>query len=128
MPHQTEPNANNALGQLLRKMMRGSQILAENTQTFPDYPGRHADVLVMAPGRSPVAIEAEYLPAPAAEDDAAGRLGLKVAHEPRTVEATIALRYPAEVEQAYDLEEAIRDCRLSYCVLYEDSTRFPESG
>ena len=52
MPHQTEPSANNTLGQLLRKMMRGSQILSENTQTFPDYPGRHADVLVMAPGRS----------------------------------------------------------------------------
>ena len=128
MPHQTEPNANNALGQLLRKMMRGSQILSENTQTFPDYPGRHADVLVVAPGRSPVAIEAEYLPAPEAEDDAAGRLGLRVAHEPRPVEAAIALRYPAEIEQAYDLEEAIGDCQLSYCVLYEDGTRFPESG
>ena len=128
MPHQTEPNANNALGQLLRKMMRGSQILSENTQTFPDYPGRHADVLVTAPGRSPVAIEAEYLPAPEAEDDAASRLGLRVAHEPRTVEAAIALRYPGELEQAYDLEKAIGDCRLSYCVLYEGGTRFPESG
>ena len=128
MPHQTEPNANNALGHLLRKMMRGSQILSENTQTFPDYPGRHADVLVMAPGRSPVAIEAEYLPAPEAEDDAASRLGLRVAHEPRTVEAAIALRYPTEIEQAYDLDKAIGDCRLSYCVLYEDGTRFPEAG
>ena len=128
MPHQTEPNANNALGHLLRKMMRGSQILSENTQTFPDYPGRHADVLVTAPGRSPVAIEAEYLPAPEAEDDAAGRLGLRVAHEPRTIEAAIALRYPADLEQAYDLEKAIGESQLTYAVLYEDGTRFPESG
>ena len=39
-----------------------SRVLSENTQTFPDYPGRHADVLVTAAGRSPVAVEAEYEP------------------------------------------------------------------
>ena len=128
MPHQTEPSVNNALGNLLRRMMRGSEIYSETTQTFPDYPGRHADVLVTSPGRSPVAIEAEYLPAPEAEDDAKNRLGLRVTHEPRTIEASIAVRYPAEVDQAYDLDKAVGDCRLSYCVLYEDSTRFPESG
>ncbi len=128
MPHQTEPSANNALGNLLRRMMRGSGIYSETTQTFPDYPGRHADVLVTAPGRSPVAIEAEYLPAPEAEEDASRRLGLRVAGEPRTIEAAVAVRYPAEVEAAYDLEQALASCRLSYCVLYEDGNRFPESG
>ena len=55
MPRQPEPSANNALGNLLRKMMRGSGIYSETTQTSPDYSGRHADVLVTAPGRSPVA-------------------------------------------------------------------------
>ncbi len=128
MPHQTEPSANNALGNLLRKMMRGSGIYSETTQTFPDYPGRHADVLLTAPGRSPVAIEAEYLPAPEAEDDARARLGLRVGGEPRTIEAAVAVRYPAEVEGAYDLEKTLAECRLSYCVLYEDGSRFPESG
>ena len=128
MPHQMEPSANNALGKLLRGMMRGSDILSENTQTFPDHPGRHADVLVTMPGRSPVAVEAEFLPAPEAEKDALARLGLKVANEPRTIEAAIALRYPEEVQEAYDLEEAIAGSRLSYCVLYEDGTRFPQSG
>ena len=128
MPQQTEPSANNALGNLLRQMMRGSQILSENTQTFPDHPGRHADVLIMAPGRSPVPIEAEFLPAPEAEQDAAARLGLKVAGEPRTIESAVAVRYPAAVQDCYDLEETIKQSTLTYAVLYADGTRFPESG
>ena len=128
MPQQTEPSANNALGNILRQMMRGSQILSENTQTFPDYPGRHADVLVTAPGRSPVPIEAEFLPAPEAEKDASARLGLRVANEPRTIEAAIAVRYPGAVQDCYNLEETIGESLLTYAVLYEDGTRFPESG
>ena len=64
MPQHTEPNANNALGDLLRAMMPDSKVFSENTQTFPAHPGRHADVLVTTPGRSPVVVEAEYEPAP----------------------------------------------------------------
>ena len=69
MPSQTEPNANNALGDLLRAMMPGSLVRSENTQTFPAHPGRHADVLVTTPGRSPVVVEAEFEPAPEAEQN-----------------------------------------------------------
>ncbi len=128
MPNQTEPNANNALGDLLRGMMPGSWVLSENTQTFPAHPGQHADVLITAPGRSPVVVEAEYEPAPEAEQDAADRLGLAVAGESRSIEAAITLRYPVSVRDAYDLAQAVADARLSYCVLYEDGSRFPESG
>ena len=128
MPHQTEPSANNVLGNLLRQMMRGSKVLSENTQTFPDHPGRHADVLVMGPGRSPVPVEAEFLPAPEAEQDAAARLGLKVAGEPRTIESAVAVRYPSAVQDCYDLEETIKQSTLTYAVLYADGTRFPDSG
>ena len=53
MPRQTEPNANNALGDLLRSMMLGCEVRSENTQTFRDHPGRHADVLIAAPGTAP---------------------------------------------------------------------------
>ena len=63
MPRQAEPNANNALGDMLRGMMPGCEVRSENTQTFIDPPGRHADVLIVAPGRSPVVVEAEYEPA-----------------------------------------------------------------
>ena len=130
MPNQTEPNANNALGDLLRAMMPGSLVRSENTQTFPTYPGRHADVLITTPGRSPVVVEAEYEPAPEAEQDAADRLGLQVVGESRAVEAAIALRYPSSVRDSYNVKDAVADARLSYCVLYDDpdNSRFPESG
>ena len=127
-PKQMEPNVNNALGNLLKGMMPTCTVLSENTQTFPDHPGRHADVLVTATGRSPVTVEAEFEPAPEAEKDARERLGLKVEGEPRTIEASVAVRYPASLETAYDLSSALSDATLSYCVLHEEENRFPESG
>ena len=128
MPHQTEPNANNALGDLLRSMLPGCQVRSENTQTFPNHLGRHADVKITAPGRSPVVVEAEYEPAPEAEKDAFDRLGLAVDGEPRTIEAAIALRYPQALEEAYDVHEGVAVARLAYFVRHEDGSRFPESG
>ena len=128
MPNQIEPNANNALGNLLREMFSNSKVFSENTQTFPEHPGRHADVLVTAVGRSPVAVEAEYEPGAEVERDAAQRLGLRVESEPRSIEAAIALKYPQAVEEAYDVSQAVAEARLSYCVLHEDGSRFPESG
>ena len=127
-PKQIEPSVNNALGDLLRGMMPTCNVRSENTQTFPNYPGRHADVLITATGRSPVVVEAEFEPAPEAEKDARERLGLKVAGEPRSIEAAVALRYPAALETAYVVSSALADANLDYCVLYEDGTRFPESG
>ena len=128
MPQQTEPSANNALGDLLREMLHGCEVRSESTQTLTGHAGRHPDILITAPGRSPVVVEAEYEPAPEAEKDALARLGLGVTGEPRTIEAAIALRYPHTVEGAYDLAHAVAEARLSYCVLYEDKSRFPESG
>ena len=132
MPRQTEPNANNALGDLLRGMMQQCEVRAENTQTFTDHPGRHADVLITSPGRSPVVVEAEYEPASEVDKDARERLGLRVAGEPRTVEAAIALRYPESIEEAYEVREAVAEARLAYYVLHQNEgnapTRFPESG
>ena len=125
---QTEPSANNALGNLLMGMMPTCKVYSEHTQTFPDHPGRHADVLVTALGRSPVAVEAEFDPAPEAEKDARERLGLKVAGEPRDIEAAVAVIYPATIETAYNLPTTLAEATLSYCVLYEDGTRFPEAG
>ena len=128
MPRQTEPNANNALGDLLRGMMPGCEVRSENTQTFPDYPGRHADVLIAAPGRSPVVVEAENEPAAEVERDASERLGLRVEGQPRTVESAIAVRYPKVVEDAYDVRQTLSKARLSYYVLHQDGSRFPASG
>ena len=128
MPHQTEPNANNALALVIRGMLPSCTVLPETTQVFPDHPGRHADVLITAQGSSPVAVESEYDPALEVEQDSRERLGLEVAREPRPIEAAIAVRYPTAVENAYDLAQAISDAQLLFCVLYDDGSRFPQSG
>ena len=130
MPRQTEPNANNALGILLQGMMHGSSVRSEHTQAIVDHPGRQPDIIITEAGRAPIIIEAEFEPARTVEADAEARLGLEVVEGHRTVEAVIALKYPASVADADDLNAALSDARLSYCVLYaeESESRFPESG
>ena len=130
MPHQTEPNVNNALGILLQKMLPRGQALSENTRVISGHPGLKPDILITAPGRSPVVIEAEYLPAATVEPEAKDRLGLTAASNGRVIEAVIALRYPEALKEVYDLQAALKDAHLSYCVFTEDGGqgRFPESG
>ena len=130
MPRQTEPSANNALGNLLQRMMRGCTVRSENTQALVDHPGRQPDILITEAGRAPIIIEAEFEPARNVEAEAKSRLGLEVVEGRRTVEAVIALKYPASLADADDLSAALSNARLSYCVLYADESesRFPESG
>ncbi len=130
MPRQTEPNANNPLGSLLQDMMPRGQVRSENTQAISGQPGLRPDIVITAPGRAPVVIEAEYMPARTVEPEATDRLGLELASNGRTIEAVIALRYPDDVGDAHDLRAALTSARLSYCVFTEDGdeSRFPKSG
>ena len=131
MPRQTEPIVNNALGSLLQAMLPRSQVRSENTQAISGHPGLRPDIIVAAPGRSPVVIEAEYMPARTVEPEAKSRLGLEVAANGRSIEAALAVRYPEAVSQADDLHASLSEARLSYCLFTEDSggvSRFPESG
>ena len=130
MPRQTEPNANNALGGLLQDMLPRSQVRSENTQAISGRPGLRPDIIVTAPGRSPVVVEAEYIPARTVEPEARDRLGLEVAANGRIIEAAIALRYPDAIGDAHDLRAALSSARLGYCVFTEDGaeSRFPDSG
>ena len=140
MPHQTEPNVNNALGILLQGMLSSSQVRSENTRAIAGHPGLKPDILITAPDRSPVVIEAEYMPVATVEPEAKDRLGLEAAESGRVIEAVIALRYPEEIGDAGDLQAALKDARLSYCVFtvaaYDPDprkqiqriARFPESG
>ena len=131
MPRHTEPSANNALGNLLQGMMPRSQVRSENTQAIAGHPGLRPDILITAPGRAPVVVEAEYVPAHTVEPEAKERLGLEVASNGRIIEAAIALRYPAAIGEADDLPAALSSARLSYCVFTEEAggaRRFPESG
>ena len=131
MPRQTEPNANNALGSLLQDMLPRSRVWSENTQAISGQPGLRPDIIVTAPGRSPVVVEAEYMPARTVEPEAKSRLGLEVASNGRIIESAIALRYEDAIGEAHDLRTALSSARLSYCVFTEETggmRRFPESG
>ena len=134
MPRNTEPSANTALANILRGMMHGCHIRSESTQTIAGRAGLQPDILITASDRAPVVIEAEFMPAYDVEDEAAARLTLTVTGGRREIEASIALRYPAGLEDAYDLTRELKNARLSYCVLTapeedgKDPDRFPESG
>ena len=131
MPRQTEPSANNATGGLLQAMLPRSRVRSENTQAISGHPGLRPDILITAPDRAPVVVEAEYMPAHTVEIEAKSRLGLEVASNGRPIEAVIALRYPEDIREAHDLHAALSSARLSYCVFTEgaeDVHRFPESG
>ena len=79
MPRQTEPNANNALGDLLQDMLPRGQVRSENTQAIAGQPALRPDIVITAPGRSPVVVEAKYLPARTVEPEAKSLLGLELA-------------------------------------------------
>ena len=130
MPHQTEPSANNAMGSLLQAMLPRSNVRSENTRAIAGHPGLQPDILITAPGSSPVVIEAEYMPAANVEAEARQRLGLETTAYGRVIEAAVALRYPSEVGEAHDLHSALSAAQLSYCVFTENggASRFPDSG
>ena len=134
MPRHTEPSANTALALILRRMMHGCDIRSESTRTISGRSGLHPDILITADDRAPVVIEAEFMPAPEVERDAEERLRLEVTGGRREIEAAIALRYPAGLEDAYDLDAELANAQFSYCVLTTpeedgaDFERFPESG
>ena len=128
MPQQTEPSTNTALGELLDKMLPGSVVRSEHTQVIVDHPGLRPDILVTAPGRSPVVLEAEFMPAASAEAEARSRLGLEAVATGRLIESAIALRYPEDLRGSGNLAESLADATISYCVVSEDEDRFPKSG
>ena len=131
---QTEPSVNTALGGLLKRMLGTCLVRSEHTQLIVGHPAWQLDNLITSSGRSPVVVEAEFMPAYTAEQEAADRLGGKVVGEPRAIEAAIALRYPTELRTADELDEALQQTLLSWCVLYDEfdkegrRIRFPESG
>ena len=125
---QAEQIANEALGALLRRMLPTCAVRVENTRVIADNPGLRLDILITAPDRAPVVVEAEFMPAADAEQEAKDRLGLRVADGRRPIEAAIALRYPSGLEFSDSVTEAMPDARLEYAVFHADQTRFPESG
>ncbi len=130
-PRQTEPSVNNALGIVLQDMMPTFSVRSENVRAITGRPNLQPDILITAPGRSPVILEAEFLPARTVEREARSRLGLDTSQGNRPIEATIALRYPRGTRDQADLVASIRESRPAWCLFTMengDVTRFPESG
>ena len=125
---QAEQNANIALGTLLTSMLPTCAVKIENTRVIVGNPGLRPDILITGADRAPVVIEAEFMPAVTAEQEAKDRLGLEVVDGRRPIEAAIALRYPQGFEFTDDLSGGLARARLEYAVFYNDDTRFPESG
>ncbi len=124
----SESSVNVALGNLLRGMLPSFVVRSEQTRIVSGHLGLRPDILITAVGRSPVVVEAEHVPASGAEADARARLGRDITGEARPVESAIALRYPDDVGNAYDLDTFMAEAHLSYCIVYENGGRFPQSG
>ncbi len=139
MAHHDESSLNVHLADILSGMAPESGIRAENTSVVRESRGLKPDILVTAPGRSPVIIEAEYEPANSVEQEAKQRLGLELEKQTRPVEAVVALRYPKPLEHAGSIEAELQNARLSYCFFQDsgrgggqsamdEAARFPETG
>ena len=119
-----EPVANTDLARLLDEMTGPATVDPEPPDVFPG--GKRPDLLITAPGRSPVVIEARQLPAANLEEDAAARFALNAVIGGRELEAVIALRYPAGMTALTDATP------LEYAALTRRPgggiDRFPESG
>ena len=132
----TEQFFNSVFGDVLREKhpLWKEAIGVEQTHVLQGSAGKQPDLILSLPGSSPVAIETEFMPAVTVEEDAASRLGERLASDGRKIENVIALRIPAKlrtVEQS-GIGDAIQKAYFTYCVLSEtkvgDSQRWPEKG
>ena len=131
MPRQTEPSVNNVLGDMLQQMLPTCDVKSEHTRVVVDEPRLQIDILITSQGRSPVAMEAEYLPAINAESESKSRLGKMIVGQQRPIESVIAVRYPEYLSETADLRSALTNSSLDYCVFTQNGMRierFPESG
>ena len=131
MPSHSEKSANTELGTILRSMLGSCDVLSEDYDAIVGQPLLTPDILITAPDRAPVVIEAKFEVPGDVEEKARGRLGLRVVEGKGRIEAAIAMLYPKSVEDAYALADAVSDANLKYCVFTgaaDGSERFPESG
>ena len=124
MPSIYEPVATTHLAQILQTMAGPAEVRPEPKNVFTR--GRRPDLLITAPGRAPIVIEARQAPADHLERDAQARFDLHAIIDGRPLETVIALRYPQSLP-ALDA-----DTPLEYAAFTRnpdgDLARFPQSG
>jgi hypothetical protein len=134
----TEHTINDALAGELRKTRHswrhGGVVKSEQLGMLQDSAAR-ADILVLEPNVSPVAVEIEVLPALTVELDAASRLGERLRLTGRPVLSAVAVRLPmrmrekqgddlrAELSSAVDIDMALLTGSDQ-----SDFSRWPQSG
>ena len=126
-----ESNANKALADLIKQVMHGRTAKAGHTRIVAGErkAAKKPDITITATGRSPVIIEAEYMPARDVEAEAKERLGYFIRNEQHSIEAVIALRYPDGFEFVKDIDKELAETEdLEYCAVYPQGKRFPTTG
>lgn len=128
MPRNGETSVNVELGLLLRQRLPTASVSWQNSRVIVEDASLQPDLLVTAPDRTPLVIEAEYEPGRNVEAEATERLGLRVRQVGHPIETVIAVLYPTQLEDATDVTHELRSLHLSFCVHYDDGSRFPTSG
>ena len=129
--HQHEKVTNGKLAELIERVMYGRQTYAETSGILPDKASKQPDITITAKGRSPVVIEAKYMREPEnkVEEQAREHVGESVDGETHPIEAAIALRYPAKLEQPDNIGAKLKATNeLRYCAVYPQGKRFPTTG
>ena len=129
--HQEEDAFNRELGGLLRPMLQPFEVRSENLQVLTgENQRKKPDILITAPGRSPVTVECEYQTGIRLEREARARLGAGVQGHPRPVEASIALAYPPGIRGTPDEEirAALEHAEFEYAIHHSERERFPRKG
>ena len=129
--HQHEKVTNGKLAELIERVMHGRQTYAETSGILPDKASKQPDITITAKGRSPVVIEAKYMREPEnkVQEQAREHVGESVDGETHPIEAAIALRYPAKLEQPDNIGAKLKATNeLRYCAVYPNGKRFPTTG
>ena len=125
--NESESAVTQELRRRIKKVMHGRRTRVESRIPSGAFP----DITIMAPGRSPVVIEAKWMDVPEhlVQDQARKHLRQRVNGQPHPIEAAIALRYPNRFRQADDLDQALKETKdLKYCAVYPKGKRFPTTG
>ena len=69
-----------------------------------------------------------HVPEIQVQDQAREHVGKRIHKQTHPIEAAIAVRYPASLAQADDIESALESCQLSYCAVYPNGGRFPKTS
>ena len=101
-----EQTANVAIAQTLSEMCRNWSFTAELTGQLVESPSLQLDILGICPGRSPIAIENEYLPARTVEKDALSRIGKTLRDSGDMIGQVIAVRSPTEIQRCKTIDQA----------------------